>query len=237
MDGNLSILAHPLVAPALAGVVSAFYPISDLTWSHCPKLAHAVTNRRPPTSLAGFFLVLLLLPTLLTAFFASPSALSIIVTFFRTLAIYWAALATSVTAYRLSPLHPLARYPGPVGARISRLWWARVSLTGAQHLCAYELHARYGPVVRSGPDHLLIKEADAVSTVLGAKAGWHKGPRAFSPLAVRGATNIGQGTRSRGRRSAWARSSSCVTRPSTAGGGESGTARSPRARSSRTSRT
>jgi hypothetical protein len=147
------------------------------------QLAHVVANRRPPASLPEFFLVLYLLPILLTPFLASPSVLSILFIFFRTLLIYWAALAASVAAYRLSPLHPLAGYPGPVGARVSRLWWMRVVLSGEQHLRADELFARYGPVVRSGPDHLLIKEADAVSTVLGAKAGWRKGPRTHTGSA------------------------------------------------------
>lgn len=52
--------------------------------------------------------------------------------------------------YRLSPLHPLASYPGP------RIWWisnlklVHVSLTGRRHLVIDELHAKHGPYVRIG---------------------------------------------------------------------------------------
>ncbi|KAF8515285.1 cytochrome P450 [Gautieria morchelliformis] len=59
-------------------------------------------------------------------------------------------------AYRLSPFHPLARYPGP------RLWWisslrlAYVSFHGRRHFILHALHAKYGPFVRIGPNALSI---------------------------------------------------------------------------------
>lgn len=56
----------------------------------------------------------------------------------------------SIAAYRLSPFHPLARYPGPLGCRLTKFWMAILSLSGRQHIYIQELHKRYGDVVRIG---------------------------------------------------------------------------------------
>ena len=60
------------------------------------------------------------------------------------------ALAASVSLYRLSPFHPLAKYPGPFILRISKLWSAWVAHQGKTHVYIKELHDRYGPIVRIG---------------------------------------------------------------------------------------
>ena len=65
-------------------------------------------------------------------------------------ALYWAALTISITAYRLSPHHPLARYPGPLIARITRLWTLYKVLGGEQHAYFHHLHETYGDIVRTG---------------------------------------------------------------------------------------
>jgi hypothetical protein len=89
-------------------------------------------------------------------------------------AVYLLALVASVAAYRLSPFHPLAKYPGPVLARVSRLWATRVAASGRQHEFSHELFARYGDVVRTGPNHLIIRNVSAIPVVLGAKNPWPK---------------------------------------------------------------
>lgn len=63
---------------------------------------------------------------------------------------YWALIVLYTIAYRLSPLHPLAKYPGPILCRVSKLWVAYVASTGKYHLYAKELHAQYGEMVRIG---------------------------------------------------------------------------------------
>jgi hypothetical protein len=52
--------------------------------------------------------------------------------------------------YRLSPLHPLAKYPGPIIAKTSKWWGAYVGFRGDLHLYYKSLHDRYGDVVRVG---------------------------------------------------------------------------------------
>jgi hypothetical protein len=122
--------------------------------------------------------VLFLAPVVITASRVSASApLALITTFFSTLALYLFALATSIALYRISPFHPLYAYPGPLLARISRFYTMYSTLDGHQHVATQALHARYGTVVRTGPNHLHICEASAVPVVQGARGGWWRGER------------------------------------------------------------
>lgn len=63
---------------------------------------------------------------------------------------YLAVLCVSVIAYRLSPFHPLARYPGPLLNKVTQLAPMWTVFTGRQHLVNHALHAKYGPIVRVG---------------------------------------------------------------------------------------
>lgn len=65
-------------------------------------------------------------------------------------ATYWSGLVFFTLAYRLSPFHPLAKYPGPLLAKASKFWAAYLSGIGDQHRCLKRLHDRYGDVVRIG---------------------------------------------------------------------------------------
>jgi hypothetical protein len=53
-------------------------------------------------------------------------------------------------AYRLSPFHPLADYPGPLIAKSSKWWGAYVTFRGDTHSHYKNLHDYYGDVVRVG---------------------------------------------------------------------------------------
>lgn len=64
--------------------------------------------------------------------------------------IFWSTLVTSIVLYRLSPFHPLATYPGPIRAKVSKLWTTWVVSQGKQHLYIEQLHLKYGDVVRIG---------------------------------------------------------------------------------------
>jgi hypothetical protein len=119
---------------------------------------------------------MLLLPPILLTLWSRPSGIfDMLACFSGSAAIYLTSLTLSVLAYRLSPLHPLASYPGPVAARATRLWACLKSKRGEQHWYSHELFQRYGNVVRTGPNHLIIRDADAIPIVLGMRAGWHKG--------------------------------------------------------------
>lgn len=52
--------------------------------------------------------------------------------------------------YRLSPWHPLAKYPGPRLAKLTKFWAVVVVLRKRQLQTVKELHAKYGQIVRVG---------------------------------------------------------------------------------------
>ncbi|KAJ6517974.1 cytochrome P450 [Mycena vitilis] len=81
----------------------------------------------------------------------------------------WLALSllslALIAAYRISPLHPLAVYPGPVLCRITTLQWAYVVSTGKRHLVTARLHEKYGVFVRIGPNTLSINSHEAIGPI------------------------------------------------------------------------
>ena len=63
---------------------------------------------------------------------------------------YLATLALSITLYRISPFHPLARYHGPWLSKISMLGPALQSTTGRRNRFIKRMHELYGDVIRIG---------------------------------------------------------------------------------------
>ncbi|KAI9445850.1 high nitrogen upregulated cytochrome P450 monooxygenase 2 [Lactarius psammicola] len=98
--------------------------------------------------------------------------------------------------YRLSPFHPLAKYPGPALAKTSKLWAAHLCAAGDMHRYFKSLHERHGDVVRilgqgglpkgprwegrTGPP-MLIAQRDPVLHMHQRKP-WN---RAFSSVAMK----------------------------------------------------
>ncbi|KAI0025684.1 putative cytochrome P450 [Xylariomycetidae sp. FL0641] len=67
--------------------------------------------------------------------------------------------------------HPLRRYPGPLIHRASSLPWAFQHCLGWQAFYTSDLHDRYGPVVRIGPNHLSFTDARAWKDIYGHRVG------------------------------------------------------------------
>ncbi|KAH9477842.1 Cytochrome P450 67 [Psilocybe cubensis] len=84
----------------------------------------------------------------------------------RVFPLFWFTLVASIIAYRLSPWHPLAKYPGPLLGKVSKFYIAFRSLGGKQHIYLDTLHGLYGSVVRIGPNQLSICDVDAVNPLL-----------------------------------------------------------------------
>ncbi|RFU25952.1 hypothetical protein B7463_g10382, partial [Scytalidium lignicola] len=61
--------------------------------------------------------------------------------------------------------HPLARYPGPFLASITDLWQVYQFWTLKQPYHLTELHEKYGPFVRYGPDKLSITAEEAIPII------------------------------------------------------------------------
>lgn len=88
-----------------------------------------------------------------------------------------AGLATSLLAYRASPWHRLARFPGPFAARLSTgcLTW-RSARRGQVYEDVRALHARYGDYVRVGPSELSLADPAAFAAVHAAASPCERGP-------------------------------------------------------------
>ncbi|KAJ2990781.1 hypothetical protein NUW58_g2782 [Xylaria curta] len=69
---------------------------------------------------------------------------------------------------------PLAAYPGPLLARCTNWWRFGLVRTGQYHLRMRELHDRYGPIVRIGPNLLDIDMLEVIRTVYGSDTSWCK---------------------------------------------------------------
>ena len=65
-------------------------------------------------------------------------------------AIFHSTLISSIVVYRISPFHPLADYPGPLLAKISKFYGVYMISTGKNHILLKLLHEKYGPYVRIG---------------------------------------------------------------------------------------
>ena len=78
------------------------------------------------------------------------TALSNLQHYFLTCGVYYVTLALSIILYRLSPVHPLSGYPGPILCKLSKLSLMWVASTGKLHVYIRQLHDEYGPIVRTG---------------------------------------------------------------------------------------
>ncbi|KAF8824312.1 hypothetical protein HHX47_DHR8000334 [Lentinula edodes] len=131
----------------------------------CALVVHVIFNRVEPRNKTVWFLLLVCLPICLGLGLHSFYA-SLFVSVFKTMLIFIGSLLSSLIIYRLSPLHPLYGFPGPVLLRISRLASFKILFTGKQHEIYQQLHEKYGPYVRTGPNHLHISDAQAVPYIM-----------------------------------------------------------------------
>lgn len=71
--------------------------------------------------------------------------------------------------YRLW-LHPLAKYPGPLLAKVSNLYIIARAIEGRETYSRYELHQKYGTVVRTGPNELCFADINSIKDIYGQSA-------------------------------------------------------------------
>jgi len=82
--------------------------------------------------------------------------------------------------------HPLARFPGPFLGSVTNFLKVYHLYTGNMPQIMLDLHQKYGPVVRIGPNDLDFIEADAVAPIFKSgrhmpKAPFYDGFTAFHP--------------------------------------------------------
>ncbi|KAI5891179.1 cytochrome P450 [Schizophyllum commune H4-8] len=87
--------------------------------------------------------------------------------------LYFALLGASIGAYRLSPFHPLSRYPGPPLAKLTKWYIAYHIAKGERHLLLKRLHEVYGRWVRIGPNELSVNDPASIRPIY---AQMYRGP-------------------------------------------------------------
>ncbi|KAI8584352.1 hypothetical protein K450DRAFT_219426 [Umbelopsis ramanniana AG] len=74
---------------------------------------------------------------------------------------------TAVAYYLLQTFicDPLHNFPGPFGAKLSRIYESKVRASGKEYLITEGLHQKYGNVVRIGHNTLSIKDPEAIRQI------------------------------------------------------------------------
>ncbi|KAI0688711.1 cytochrome P450 [Cytidiella melzeri] len=129
-------------------------------------VVHWIFRRWEPIQIIPVCSLIIGAPTFLSRLFVqqygTPCAMLL------TFTVYYASIAASVIAYRVSPFHPLARYPGPMVAKLSAFWLAWIAFRGKRHLYIDRLHTQHGDIVRIGPNELSIRDASAIFPLMGS---------------------------------------------------------------------
>ncbi|CAA7267082.1 unnamed protein product [Cyclocybe aegerita] len=138
-------------------------------------VVHLIFKRTETHEPAYVLLLLLVVPSALTLLFLQHTS-SIFYAAFTVFGVYWTSVSSSILLYRVSPWHPLAKYPGPLLCKLSKFYLAfKVARGGKQHIYYKSLHEKYGDIVRVGPNELIICDVNAVNPILGP-TGLPKGP-------------------------------------------------------------
>lgn len=97
-----------------------------------------------------------------------------------------ALLVTLGYFLHLIAFDPLRKYPGPLLARLSNLWRVYHFWRADLPIKLFELHRKYGPVVRVGPNDLDFDSAAAIKSIYKAgksmpKTDFYQGFTAIQP--------------------------------------------------------
>ncbi|KAB8270076.1 cytochrome P450 [Aspergillus minisclerotigenes] len=85
-------------------------------------------------------------------------------------------IAALVSSYIIHQIwfHPLAQYPGPFLAKLTRFYTVYQAFRSNRHADLYNLHKRYGKIVRYGPNHISINDPQALEPIYGHQANVQK---------------------------------------------------------------
>ncbi|KAF2682000.1 cytochrome P450 [Lentithecium fluviatile CBS 122367] len=81
---------------------------------------------------------------------------------------YALGLFTSISIYRRY-FHRLRHFPGPWAAGITKFWHVWKCRNGKNYLVIEQLHKKYGPIIRTGPEELTIIDSSVPTAVDGPK--------------------------------------------------------------------
>ncbi|KAF2092489.1 cytochrome P450 [Rhizodiscina lignyota] len=154
------------------------YSAELFTGSSLGLLAHFIFKRYEPSVLQFVFTAALVGIAESVFFTIAQVAISTVA--------FLIVLSSSILYYRvLSTNHPLHHIPGPLAARASQLWLFWSLYRGHPRQIQKDMHERYGPVVRIGPNEVSIADAASLNVIYGGKP-WLKG-KSYSFTASGGA--------------------------------------------------
>ncbi|KAG5725419.1 Cytochrome P450 67 [Termitomyces sp. T112] len=129
---------------------------------------HLAYKYLEPRKVRWHLVLLVLVPLSLTSSLF-PHYSSVILAAIVAWSSYVIVLVIFTIAYRLSPPHPLARYPGPFICKLTKMHFALVSTGGRQHIYYHELHRHYGDIVRTGPNELSFCTPELIVPMVGPR--------------------------------------------------------------------
>lgn len=74
-------------------------------------------------------------------------------------------------------LHPLAKFPGPLFWRASRLPYMRATWSGRFPYIVHDLHTRYGDIVRTAPNELSVRSPTGWDDIYSSRTGGKAFPK------------------------------------------------------------
>ncbi|KAJ5721376.1 uncharacterized protein N7483_009310 [Penicillium malachiteum] len=86
-------------------------------------------------------------------------------------------------------IHPLSKVPGPKIAAFTSLWLAYHTYIGDECTVVFNLHRKYGSVLRVGPNEVDISNADAIEPIYITRGGFPKSS-AYSKFDIDGHNTI-----------------------------------------------
>ena len=113
------------------------------------KITHVWYRNNEPESFVSPIASIIILCIPSTALLI-PHVESFSIAFALAFITFLSTLLGSISLYRLSPIHPLAKYPGPTLCKLTKIWAAWISFRGRAHIYYKSLHDKYGPIVRIG---------------------------------------------------------------------------------------
>jgi cytochrome P450 len=93
---------------------------------------------------------------------------------YAVLGIFLLTISIVTIFYRLSPLHPLSRVPGPLIARLTNLEYLYHSYIGEEATYIHKLHQQHGPTVRLTPNSVDFTDFAALHPIYSQKTGFTK---------------------------------------------------------------
>ncbi|KYK54842.1 Cytochrome P450 family protein [Drechmeria coniospora] len=83
------------------------------------------------------------------------------------------AYTLGLVVYRIF-FHPLAKYPGPLLAKVTDAYQLYHAYKGDRHLEFWRMHEKYGKIVRFGPNSLSFNSSQALKEIYGFRANVRK---------------------------------------------------------------